>query len=375
MKFEINRHLLDNTLANVSKGLSTKTPLPVLTGILLIAKNNKLMFITTNKEISIQIILEASNDLDIIEDGSCVVPGKYFVDIVKKIEGEKVQVTLFDDVNIKIISNKSDFTLIALDKNIFPKTNFEVEGSFIRLTCKDLKQIVRQTSFACATSENRVILTSVNFLMKDSVLTVIATDSFRLAKKTFTFEESNEMIQMNIPCRSIEEFVKIIPDTNEELEIYISNNHVLFKYNNLSFVSRLVEGLYPSTVNLFPHQFLLSAKFNRQELISAVDRASLFTDASNLTLVKLSFKGNRESVEIASNSTEIGRVVETVNLIDVSDEIQFQIAFSANYILDAAKAFNSDEITLNFTGEIKAAVITSDEEPSLVQLLIPVKTF
>ena len=96
MKFEISRSLLDNTLQSVSKGLSNKTPLPILMGIQLIAKEDQLTFITTNKEISVRVILEKSEDLDIVEEGSCVVPGKYFVDIVKRIEGEKVEFALFD---------------------------------------------------------------------------------------------------------------------------------------------------------------------------------------------------------------------------------------------------------------------------------------
>lgn len=375
MKFEIARQLLDTTLQNVSKGLSTKTPLPVLMGIQIIAKNNKLVFVTTNKEISVQVILDASENLIVYEEGSCVVPGKYFLDIVKKIEGERVEFTLFDEVTIKIISKNSDFTLVAYDKRNFPRTSFDPIGSSLRISCKELKQIVKQTSFACATTENRVILTSINFLIKDQLVTIIATDSFRLAKKTFHLEESRQLIQMNIPCKSIEEFIKIIPDSNEEVELFISNNHALFKYNNLSFLSRLVEGLYPNTSNLFRKEYMLTAKFNRQELISAVDRASLFTDIDNLNLVKLNFKGDGKNVEIASNSTEVGRVLETVTALEISQNIQFQIAFSAKYLLDAIKAFNSNEITLNFTGEIESAMVSSEQEPDLIQLLIPLKPF
>ena len=120
MKFQISRTLLDNTLQNVSKGLSTKTPMPILMGIQIIAKRESLTFITTNKEISVQVVLEPSSDLEIVEEGSCVVPGKYFVDIVKRIEGNSVDFTLFDETTIKIISKNSDFTLRAYEKNNFP---------------------------------------------------------------------------------------------------------------------------------------------------------------------------------------------------------------------------------------------------------------
>ena len=376
MKFEISRTLLDNTLQSVSKGLSNKTPLPILMGIQLIAKDNLLTFITTNKEISVRVILESSDDLDIIEDGSCVVPGKYFVDIVKRIEGEKVEVTLFDQTTIKILSKNSDFTLRAYEKNNFPNTNFDLNTQPIVLKSKELKQIVKQTSFACASTEERIILTSINLTIKDDQLTVIATDSFRLARRTSSISSDfNSKIQINIPCKSLEEFSKILNDYNEDVNVYISNNQVLFKVANLSFMSRLVEGTYPDTSSLIPNDFLLSIKLNREELISVVNRASLFIDSENISFVKFSLSKNSNNIEISSNSTEIGRVVENLKPIEVSENQDFQIAFSTKYLMDALKAFETQDVIMYFRGEIRPAIITSESNVELKQLLIPVRTF
>lgn len=376
MKFEISRTLLDNTLQSVSKGLSNKTPLPILMGIQLIAKDNLLTFITTNKEISVRVILESSDNLDIIEDGSCVVPGKYFVDIVKRIEGEKVEVTLFDQTTIKILSKNSDFTLRAYEKNNFPNTNFDLNTQPIVLKSKELKQIVKQTSFACASTEERIILTSINLTIKDDQLTVIATDSFRLARRTSIISSGfNSKIQINIPCKSLEEFSKILNDYNEDVNVYISNNQVLFKVANLSFMSRLVEGTYPDTSSLIPNDFLLSIKLNREELISVVNRASLFIDSENISFVKFSLSKNSNNIEISSNSTEIGRVVENLKPIEVSENQDFQIAFSTKYLMDALKAFETQDVIMYFRGEIRPAIITSESNVELKQLLIPVRTF
>lgn len=376
MKFEISRTLLDNTLQSVSKGLSNKTPLPILMGIQIIAKDNLLTFITTNKEISVRVVLESSDDLEIIEDGSCVVPGKYFVDIVKRIEGTKVEFALFDETTIKIYSKNSDFTLRAYEKNNFPNTNFDLNTQPIILKSKDLKQIVKQTSFACSTSEERIILTSINLTIKDNQLTVIATDSFRLARRTSSISSDfNSKIQINIPCKSLEEFSKILNDYTEDVKVFISNNQVLFKVANLSFMSRLVEGSYPDTSSLIPNDFLLSIKLNREELIAVVNRASLFIDSENISFVKFSLSKNSNNIEISSNSTEIGRVVESLKPIEVSEEQDFQIAFSTKYLMDALKAFETQEVIMYFRGEIRPAIITSDSNVELKQLLIPVRTF
>lgn len=376
MKFEISRSLLDTTLQNVSKGLSNKTPLPILMGIQIIAKNNLLTFITTNKEISVRVVLEESKDVTIFEEGLCVVPGKYFVDIVKRIEGDKVEVTLFDETTIKILSNKSDFTLRAFEKNNFPNTNFDLNVQPITLKAKELKQIVKQTAFACSTSEERIILTSVNLTLKDNLLTVIATDSFRLARRTSNIDANfNSKIQINIPCKSLEEFSKVLNDYNEDVNVYLSNNQILFKVSNLSFMSRLVEGSYPDTSSLIPNDFLLSVKLNREELISVVNRASLFIDSENISFVKFSLTKNSNNIEISSNSTEIGRVVESLIPLEVSDEQDFQIAFSTKYLMDALKAFETQEVVMYFRGEVRPAIITSEANKELKQLLIPVRTF
>lgn len=376
MKFQISRTLLDNTLQNVSKGLSTKTPMPILMGIQIIAKRESLTFITTNKEISVQVVLEPSSDLEIIEEGSCVVPGKYFVDIVKRIEGNSVDFTLFDETTIKIISKNSDFTLRAYEKNNFPNTNFNLNSEPIILKSKELRQIVKQTSFACSTSEERIILTSVNLTLKDDNLTVIATDSFRLARRSTKISSNfTNKIQINIPCKSLEEFSKILNEYDDDVRVYLSNNQVLFKVKNLSFMSRLVEGTYPDTSNLIPLDFLLSIKVNREELISVVNRASLFIDSENISFVKFSLSKNSDQIEISSNSTEIGRVVESLSPIEVSEQQDFQIAFSTKYLMDALKAFETKEIVMYFRGEIRPAIITSEDNTELKQLLIPVRTF
>mgnify|MGYP003288766267 FL=1 len=376
MKFEISRTLLDNTLQSVSKGLSNKTPLPILMGIQIIAKDNALTFITTNKEISVRVILDRSENLEIIEDGSCVVPGKYFVDIVKRIEGEKVEFVLVDETTIKIYSKNSDFTLRAYEKSNFPNTNFDLKSQPIVLKSKELKQIVKQTAFACSTSEERIILTSINLTIKDNQLTVIATDSFRLARRTSSISSDfNSKIQINIPCKSLEEFSKILNDYNEDVNVYLSNNQILFKISNLSFMSRLVEGSYPDTSSLIPNDFLLSIKLNREELISVVNRASLFIDSENISFVKFSLTKNSNNIEISSNSTEIGRVVESLKPLEVSEDQDFQIAFSTKYLMDALKAFETQDVVMYFRGEIKPAIITSENNTELKQLLIPVRTF
>lgn len=373
MKFIIERELLLSTLQNVSKGLSQKTPMPILTGIQIITTYDEITFITTNKEIAIKVVLEKSEKVKLYESGDCVVPGKYFVDIVRKVEGKEVEFTLFEKNSIKIISDKSDFTLIAFDKNNYPTTNFTATSDPIVFDSKELKQIIKQTVFACATNDTRIVLTSLNFKAENGVLETIATDSFRLAKKNSKLAKEAK-IQANIPNKSLEELNKILDDESTLVKVYFENSKALFEYKNLTFVTRLIEGNYPDTKSLFGREFLFEASFNKNELINAVDRASLFTSLDNLSIVKFSFLVNNK-VEISSNSSEIGKVVEEINVVNELENVEFEIAFGTKYLLDALRAFESNIVTFCFTGEIKPTVIKEETDDSLIQLLLPVRVF
>lgn len=373
MKFIIDRELLLVTLQNVSKGLSQKTPMPVLTGIKIVASENSITFISTNKEIAVKVELEINDKVKLYETGDCVVPGKYFVDIVRKVEGKEVEFTLFEKNSIKIISDKSDFTLIAYDKTNYPVTNFEPVSEPILFDSKELKQIIKQTAFACATSESRIVLTSLNFKAKKGLLEIVSTDSFRLAKKTSEIAKEAE-ITANIPSKSLEEFNKILDEESLAVKVYIENSKAIFEYKNIVFVTRLVEGNYPDTTSLFPKESLFVAEFNRNELINAVDRASLFTSLDNLSIVKFNFT-NSQSVEISSNSSEIGKVVEEIYLVNELENINFQIAFSTKYLLEALRSFENTTVSFYFTGEIKPTIIKEAENESLIQLLLPVRVF
>lgn len=374
MKFIINRELLLVTLQNVSRGLSDKKPFPVLTGIQITVQPHNIVFVTSNKDVSVQIILEENNDLQIIETGACVVPGKHFLEIIKKIEGNEVEFTLFESTTIKILSNRSDFTLVTYDNSLFPIINFEPREAATHLDAQALKEIIKQTSFAAATSEARIVLTSVNFKFYGNKLEITATDSFRLARKILEYEDNFDSKKINIPSRSLEELNKILEDGHEDVELYTVDKTAIFKYRNVTFVTRLVEGVYPDTTSLFPKDQMLTIKFNKSELLAAVDRASLFTGVDNLSIVKLNLNANK-SVEISSNSTEIGKVVEEIYPLEVSEQMNFQIAFSTKYLSDALKSFENQTILIKFTGEIKPAVIVGEKDQNLVQLLLPVRSF
>ena len=372
MKFVINRDLLLLNLTYVSRALSTKTPMPVLTGIKIEAYENSVFLTASNNEISIQTIIKDKRQVRIEENGIVVVPGKYFIEIIRKIEAREVDFSTFEENIVKILADRSNFTLNALEKDNYPLISFADSETVVHMDVGNLKSIIRKTTFATSLSETRVILTGVSFVADDRKLEVIATDSFRLAKKYLINDVEFPKINAVIPSKSLDELNRINDENETPIEIHFSPSKALFKYKNILFQTRLIDGSFPNTSNLIPVDFLTSIKFNKNEIIAAIERASLFTSLDSFCIIKFTLNSDK-TIEIASTTNEIGAVKEEVIPLACSNVLHFQIAFSSKYILDAIKSMDSTEITIHFTGEIKPFIITGDYDVNLTQLILPVR--
>lgn len=373
MKFEINRNVLLKNLNYVSKGLSNKPQMPILTGIKIDVKDRYILLTASNFDISIQAKIEDINYFDIKETGTVVLPGKYLLEILRKTEANNLTFSSFEDNIVKIIADKSNFTLNTLDKDVFPYISFEESYNYINLDALNVKQIIKKTSFATSSSEAKMVLTGVSISANGPKLEAIATDSFRLAKKYLIMDNDNPKINVIIPSKNLEELNKILEEVDETVQIHFLKTKVLFKYQNILFLTRLIEGTFPNTNSLIPTEYAVSVKFVKNDLISAIDRASLFNINESTSIIKMIIDNGK--VEISSISNEIGGTIEELSPISISNESHFQIAFSSKYFLDAVKSFDSNEITIHITGEIKPFIITGDYDINHIQLILPTRSF
>jgi DNA polymerase-3 subunit beta len=177
-----------------------------------------------------------------------------------------------------------------------------------------------------------------------------------------------------IPSKAVEELGRILEDNQKDVELHFSPSSILFKYDGTLLLSRLLEGNYPETSKLIPLEFPNEVVFNKEQLLIAIERASLLSirDGQN-AIVKLEIKED-DTVEISSSSPEIGRVLEEIQPVAEVKGNPLKIAFSSKFLLDALKAFNSSEIKVGFTGEIRPFVMTGEYDPDMLQLILPVKT-
>ena len=234
-----------------------------------------------------------------------------------------------------------------------------------------IKKIISQTFFATSKNESRPILTGINFRIDGDLLEVIATDSYRLAKKSIKLDRIlDKNINMVIPGKNLLELDKIINDDKDNLELHVFENKILFKYKGILFLSRLLSGTYPATSSIIPNEFNVQVLCSCNGLFNMIDRASLLTSDRDKNTIKMDLR-NQELV-ITSNSPEIGMVQEKMN-VDSFDEIS--ISFSSKYMLDSIKSFETENVTMYMNNDNSPIIIKSDEDDSLVQLVLPIKTY
>ena len=158
--------------------------------------------------------------------------------------------------------------------------------------------------------------------------------------------------------------------SNDTISIYQNNKKVQFVIDDMILQSRLLDGGYPETDRLIPSSFSYTLKMNRQDLIKAIDRTT-FIKNDNMTINKL--QCSVDEVVITNKSQEIGESREVLNAEWTGDPLN--ISFSGNYVMDAAKALKDDEIIIEFTGEMKPFILSSEEDPTILQLVLPVRTY
>ncbi len=375
MKLTIKKELLLDALNKVSKAISTKNLIPVLAGIRFDVTKKKLTLTASDNDITIEttILANDTEDFTIEKEGSIIIQGKYILDIVKKLPDKYINIELIDELKILIYTENSEFNLNGINENEYPSINLEESKKKVMISNQTFRDIVMQTSFASSNEETKPVLTGINFNIVGNILECNSTDSYRLARKVIKLDNNNEEnYNIVIPSHNLEEFCKILNDDNDDIEIHIFNNKILFKYQNVKFQSRLINGTYPNTSNLMPTDSLLIVSAKLDDLYSVIDRASILTSDREKNIVTLETMDN--TLILKSSSAEIGRVEEKMQIVKNNSE-NIKISFSAKYMMEALKSFKTDNIDLYFVGEIKPILIKSRDDETLTQLVLPIRTY
>lgn len=377
MKFVINRDRLLKSLNDVMKAISSRAAIPILTGVKIEADQQGITLTGSDSNISIEsfIPIEENGKVNIQEivPGQVVLQASYFPEVIRKLPEKTVEVEVDEQLNVKIISGNALFNLNGQDADEYPQLPQLQANNTFNIASNLLKGLINQTVFAISTMETRPILTGVNIKFDDQKLSFTATDSHRLALKEIPLDTEIDLPNIVVPGKSLTELVKILDDTNDPIEVSVTNNLILFKTNHLKFLSRLLDGNYPDTSRLIPSDGKTELRVTTKQLINTIDRASLLAKDERNNVVTLTTKDD-QIIEITSSSTEVGKVTEELTTESISGE-ELKISFSAKYMLEALKAVEADEVIIHFTGAMRPFVIRPANEDPITQLITPVRTF
>lgn len=383
MRIKINRQALISKLNHVTKAIPVKTTLSILTGIKFVTTDDGISLtasdsdITINAKLSKELFTEKGNVtlIEIEEPGGIVIPGKYFFEIIKKLEADVIEINTFDDTDILIRGGSGEYTLKGLSVENYPQIELSNVLHNFKISTIELKTVIAQTIFSVAANESRPALTGVNFKCTDLTLYATATDSFRLSQRTVSLaDESVGDFNITIPGRSLSEFGKTIDSSVPDTEVIITNNQILFKNADLSFQSRLLEGVYPDVAAFIPVSHEVKVTVGYRELFSAVDRVSLMAREDRANVAKISILPDEQKMIIKSNSSEIGKIEEVV-VIKEQTGTKLSIACSSLFLLDSLKATQQtdNDIIFGFNGDMKPFVVLDSYDDANLQLIVPVR--
>lgn len=378
MRFIIQRDRLVQSVQDVMRAITSRTTIPILTGIKIMVTEEGVTLTGSDSDVSIESFIPKEEDgneiVEVIESGGIVLQARFFNDIIKKLPTDLVEIQVTNHLQTIIRSGQSEFNLNGLDPDEYPHLPQITEGNMFSIANDIFKTIVRQTVFAVSTSETRPILTGVNWQVENDKLTCVATDSYRLAMRKIQIETKDPAeYNIVIPGKSLSELSKILDDSKETVDIVITDNQVLFKSKNLLFLSRLLEGNYPNTSQLIPNHNKTEMTIDTKEFLQSIDRASLLARDGQNNVVKLSTLENNY-IEISSNTPEIGKVIEQLKSKSIEGE-DLKISFSPKYMMEALKVLEGTEMNIKFTGAMSPFIIQPTNDDSILQLILPVRTY
>jgi DNA polymerase-3 subunit beta len=352
VKLVCAQRALAEGLAVVERAVPSKSPLPVLSNILLVTDEGRLKLVANNLEMAISAWVGA----DVADEGAVTLPARLLSDFVSTLVGGDVQMELKPGTKtMQLKCGRYEANINGIDAEDFPAVPSVGDGPRSRIPAKTLRSAINQVAFAAATDETRPVLSGVLVTLESDQLTMAAADGFRLAVRTVEVAEPvAEKLSLLVPARTLIELARIIADSDDPVEIAAtpSRNQVMFQYPGLLVVSRLIEGQFPDYQRIIPQSYQTRVVLPVSDFLQATKTAAVFSrDNSNIVRLAVAPSGEElvpGRVDVLASSAEMG---DNAGQLDGSVEgEETQIAFNVRYLRDALEAVNSGEVALEITG-------------------------
>lgn len=364
MKILCSTVALSDACQNVQRAASSKTAIPAIEGILMVAKEGTLTLTGYDLEMGITTSIPAK----IEEEGELVLNAHMFSETLRKLPGENVYICS-DQRNIASISC-GDFssTLIGISAEEYPDLPSVSGGYPISVDQGTLKDMVRKTIFSAAVKDSKIVHTGIKFEIEENHIRLIAVDGVRLAIRNEEINYSGENLSFVVPAKTLSEVVKLMSDDNALVTLSIGKRHIIFEVGGYNIISRLLDGEFLNYKAAIPSSTKTVINVDTRKFIESIDRTSLIITEKIKSPIKCVFDGNMiEMSSITSLGTANDRVAAKI------DGESCTIGFNNKYMLDALRACDTDEVRIMLNGAVAPILIVPNEGNDFIFLILPVR--
>lgn len=347
----------------VSKAVPSRTTMAILECILIDASTNEIKLTANDMELGIETKIEG----EIAERGVIALDAKIFSEIVRKLPDNEVTIETDASFKTTITCEKAKFNIIGKSGEDFSYLPFIERNQSIVLSQFTLKEVIRQTIFSIADSDNNKLMTGELFEIKENQLKVVSLDGHRISIRNIELKENYENHKVVVPGKTLQEVSKILPgDVNEDVNMFFTDNHIVFEFDNTTVVSRLIEGEYFKIEQMLSSDYETKIKINKRELLSCIDRATLLVkEGDKKPIIMNVTDGN---MELKINSF-IGSMNEDIDIQKEGKDIL--IGFNPKFFIDALRVIDEEEVTLYMVNP-KAPCFIKDDDEKFIYLILPV---
>ena len=347
----------------VSKAVPSKTTMSILECILIDASANEIKFTANDMELGIETIVEG----EILEKGIIAIDAKVFSEIVRKLPDNEVTIASDSNYQISITCEKANFHISGKSGEDFSYLPYIEKTDFISISQFTLKELIRQTIFSIADNDNNKLMTGELFEVHNNEFKVVSLDGHRISIRKIELKDSYPDRKVIVPGKSLQEVSKILSgETEDEVRIFFTGNHIVFEFDNTIVVSRLIEGEYFKINQMLSSDYETKFVINKKEMLSCIDRATLLVKEGDKKPIV--FRITDENMEISINS-QLGSMKEDIDIQKKGKDIL--IGFNPKFLIDALRVIDDEEVTIYMVNP-KAPCYIRDEEEKYVYLILPV---
>ena len=364
MKLECIKDKIKEAIVLTSKIVGKKLDLPVLSCVLLLAKNNQLKIKATNLEIGVEVIVPAK----ITKEGSVAVSGDILSNILNNIYNEKNITIELKNKNIEIKTDKNLLTVKSLPVDDFPIIPIIKEGSKFKIKTKKLISGIKAVSYSASFSDIKPEISSVYIYKEGMELIFVSTDSVRLSEKKINIKDDSEFSGVILPIKSANEIIRIFNDDEGDVEVNYNENQISVFNNEKYLTARLINGVFPDYRQIIPKDIKTEVIMLKEEILNSLKITNIFSDKFNRVDILVEKEQNKfslksQNADIGENTTKIDAVIEGESV---------EISFNQKYIIDCFQSINKDSVVFCFSGKNKPLLIKGINDGSFSYLIMPI---